>query len=275
MRLNLKPAAASAAAIFLLLLLLDLTWPGHGIWLLIVGLAIGLAAAWFWGQDRLQSDSTVAAKPEPFPQVGAYGLAGAQPRRTPRSPSGVPLAAVLAPISALAILLYVGGAIGASEPQATEVSAALTQEVSAIDRSGDGQSALPSANTGTSDQTQQTSTSTDSTSVTPPQNSATNSSTNADSSSQGNAAPVRPIVVAAPSIATPSDDDSDNINLAPESANTFEYQVVEGDTLYDIAVRYDTTVETIMNLNKLDAYTYIHPGDVLLIPQDEESAEES
>ena len=52
-----------------------------------------------------------------------------------------------------------------------------------------------------------------------------------------------------------------------ERSAPVEYTVEEGDTLYDIAERYDSTVEAIMDLNELDASSFIHPGDVLLIPQ--------
>ena len=83
--------------------------------------------------------------------------------------------------------------------------------------------------------------------------------------------------MAAPKAASPAEDDAAADVLAPESANTFEYTVEEGDTLYDIAERYNSTVDAIMNLNKLDAYSFIHPGDVLLIPMDsgESEGEES
>ena len=281
MRVKLKPAAAAAAATFLLLLLLDLTWPGHGAWLLIVGILIGLIALSLWGRDRLQSQTTGPARnSRDLAQVGAYGLAGValRPPAQIASAAGVPLAVVLAPVSALAILLYIGGAIGAAEPQSVELSATLTQDVAAIDRSTDTETTTisPATTTATTNQSNSTAAQT-SASVSPPQNSVANpSSTATDTTApQQTATPVKPIVVAAPSVATPSTEEPDSPNLAPESANTFEYQVVEGDTLYDIAQRYDSTVDIIMNLNDLDAYSYIHPGDVLIIPLPDEEDDEA
>jgi peptidoglycan endopeptidase LytE len=43
-----------------------------------------------------------------------------------------------------------------------------------------------------------------------------------------------------------------------------EHEVQEGDTLWDIALRYGVTVEQIMYLNSLES-TVLHPGDLLLI----------
>ena len=106
-----------------------------------------------------------------------------------------------------------------------------------------------------------------------PQNST--ASPQASTESQQSAAPVKPIVVAAPQAASPADDASEEVDLTPQAANTFEYIVEEGDTLYDIAERYDSTVDALMNLNQLDSFSFIHPGDVLLIPLSDSEAEES
>jgi len=67
----------------------------------------------------------------------------------------------------------------------------------------------------------------------------------------------------------------DEVDLTPQSVDTFEYVVEPGDTLYEIAERYDLTVDEIMNLNGLDSNSFIHPGDVLLIPLPEEEGEAS
>ena len=130
MRVQPKPAAASAAATFLLLLLFDLTWPGHGVWLLVVGILIGLAAGYSWWRDRYPSDpaSPSGGQASPFSNVGAYGLTGNAVRSVRQPASGVPLSVVLAPVAVLAILLFIGGAIGSAEPQVNEVSTALETE---------------------------------------------------------------------------------------------------------------------------------------------------
>ena len=274
MRVKLKPAAASAAGAFLLLLLFDLTWPGHGIWLLVVGLLTGLLAAFLWRRDRFLSGSRsqTAGRAAPFSDVGAFGLAWTAMRSARREASGVPLAALLAPVAALAILLFIGGALGADETPGDEPSTSLEQNVSVIDRSQDGQATAFQVNPPNSSAVQRTVVAATDERVSPPQSTTTNQ---ASTEAQQSTAPVRPIVVAAPKAASPTDDEREAAAVVPESANTFEYTVEEGDTLYDIAARYNSTVEVLMNLNQLDASGFIHPGDVLLIPIEDEAAEES
>ena len=46
-----------------------------------------------------------------------------------------------------------------------------------------------------------------------------------------------------------------------------KHTVVEGDTLYEIALTYGSTVDAILTLNGLSDADVIHPGEVLLIPQ--------
>ena len=282
MRIPLKPGAATAAAAFLLLLLFHLTWPGPGIWLLIVGILIGLAAAYVWWRNRYGSDQNgrQAGDSRPFADVGAYGLSGAawsstgssSGRSSRQGSSGVPLYGLLAPISALAILLFVGGAIGSADATGEEPLTVLEEDVSAIDRSGDSELAAPQVAPVSSREVQLSQTSAVSSTSSPHQTSTAAADEESVSQNQQAAAPVKPIVVAAPKAASPAADEAAE-DLVPESANTFEYTVEEGDTLYDIAVRYNSTVDAIMNLNKLDAYSFIHPGDVLLIPMDSGNAD--
>ncbi|MYE05641.1 MAG: LysM peptidoglycan-binding domain-containing protein [Chloroflexi bacterium] len=272
MRVNLKPAAASAAVAFLLLLLFSLTWPGHGIWLLAVGILVGSGAAYVWWRDHLGLDQRAQhpASGSPFSNVGAYGLSGAAIRHSRQPRSGIPLSGVLAPISALAILLFVGGVIGSAEDAPTETSSQLEEQVSPIDRSGDGEPTTPQVAPPSTRQIQQSQTS--STAVAATSSQASSSAEEGAVETQQAAAPVKPIVVAAPRAVSPADDEAEAVALVPESANTFEYIVEEGDTLYDIAERYNSTVDAIMNLNQLDATSFIHPGDVLLIPLDSNAA---
>ena len=286
MRIPLKPGAATAAAAFLLLLLFHLTWPGPGIWLLIVGILIGLAAAYVWWRNRYLSDQNgrQAGDSRPFADVGAYGLSGAAWSSSGSSSgrslgsssvqgsSGVPLYGLLAPISALAILLFVGGAIGSADATGEEPLTVLEEDVSAIDRSGDSELAAPQVAPVSSREVQLSQTSSAASTSSPHQTSTAAADEESVSQNQQAAAPVKPIVVAAPKAASPAADEAAE-DLVPESANTFEYTVEEGDTLYDIAVRYNSTVDAIMNLNKLDAYSFIHPGDVLLIPMDSGDAD--
>ena len=267
MRVKLKSGAAAAAAAFLLLLLFHLTWPGHGIWLLVVGLLIGIAAAALWWRDRtLSAQSAHTGRGHsPFSDVGAFGLSGTASSSMSQNTAGVPMYAVLAPTAMVAILLFIGGVIGSTEQAPTETVTALQQNVTAIDRSRDGepttQQVPPPAAASTS-QTTDTNAS-----------SASSSSTDQSSTEQSQqTAQVKPIVVAAPKAASPAEDEGDGADLVMESANTIEYTVQEGDTLYDIAVQYNSTVDALMNLNDLDPSSFIHPGDVLLIPvQDDET----
>ncbi len=282
MRIPLKPGAATAAAAFLLLLLFHLTWPGPGIWLLIVGVLIGLAAAYVWWRNRYLSDQNGrrAGGSRPFADVGAYGLSGAawsssgssSGRSSGQGSPGVPLHGLLAPISALAVLLFVGGAIGSADATGEEPLTVLEEDVSAIDRSGDSELAAPQVAPVSSREVQLSQTSSASSTSSPHQTSTAAADDESVKESQQAAAPVKPIVVAAPKAASPAADEAAEY-LVPESANTFEYTVEEGDTLYDIAVRYNSTVDAIMNLNKLDAYSFIHPGDVLLIPMESGDAD--
>ena len=275
MRVQPKPAAVSAAATFLLLLLFDLTWPGHGVWLLVVGILIGLAAGCSWWRDRYVSDpaSPSGGQASPFSNVGAYGLTGNAVRSVRQPASGVPLSVVLAPVSVLAILLFIGGAIGSAEPQVEEASTSLEQNVSVIDRSGDGELVTPQVAPPAAVRSQQPQTATTAVTVSPAQTSETNAQALTEEAQSS--APVRPIVVAAPQAASPAEAEAEGVSLALESANTFEYTVEEGDTLYDIALRYDSSVDALMSLNELDASSFIHPGDILLIPIAEAEGEES
>ena len=275
MRLDIKPAAAAAAAAVLLLLILDLTWPGHGIWLLVVGILLALTAAGVWYRDRILPERGAYAPQSrsPFEDVGAYGLSGARKQASGQEQTGVPLAAVVAPVAVLAILLFIGGAIGSSEPTTPEAVTTVQQDVSAIDRSSDSELQTPHVQPPTAHQTQQTQTTTTVTAVT----SSTSSAAREDSAkiAAQSSEPIKPIVVNAPQPASATEAEAEVEEIDPRALTAVEYTVEEGDTLYDIAERYDSSVEAIMDLNELDASSFIHPGDVLLIPQLEDEGEES
>lgn len=275
MRLDIKPAAASAAAAFLLLLILDLTWPGHGVWLLVVGILLAICSAALWYRDRLaaQPNHNGLQPNTPFADVGAYGLSGAAMQSLRQQPTGVPVAGVMAPVAALAILLFIGGAIGSGETETPEIVTTLQQDVAAIDRSGDSALSTPQVRPPSAHQTQQVQTSTTVTAISTSRSSAAGQ--NAKTTSAQASEQVKPIVVAAPQPASAAEEEPAVEELDPRALNAIEYTVEEGDTLYDIAERYGSTVEAIMDLNKLDAFSFIHPGDVLLIPQIDEQSEET
>lgn len=272
MRLSPKPAAAAAAIAFFLLLLLDLTWPGHGVWLLAVGIPLALAAGLLWWRDRISPErrSDRYGQESPFSNVGAYGLVGVE--RSRQSTNGVHAALVIAPVAALALILFIGGAIGSAEPTATQTAADLERDVAAIDRSRDGEPDTPQVAPQLPVQVSDASTTTTVSTVNPPANT---QETGTTGTAQSNTV-VKPIVVAAPKPASSAVEEADDESVAlPQTANTFEYIVAEGDTLYDIAERYGSTVDALMEINQLDSFSFIHPGDVLLIPHQEGNGEES
>ena len=45
------------------------------------------------------------------------------------------------------------------------------------------------------------------------------------------------------------------------------YIVIQGDTLYDIASKYNVTVDNLALLNGLDKQDYIYPGQEILVPK--------
>lgn len=281
MRVQPKPAAASAAAVFLLLLLFSLTWPGHGAWLLIIGIPLVLAGAAIWWRGRIDAQTQTSRLPHesPLANVSAYGLTGVSHRAARRPDTGIPASMLLAPIGALAILLFIGGSLGSDAPAVSGTETALRHDVSAIDRSSDGQ-ARSTATAPRQLQPVQTAQEGSAVSggsaaeVSPPANTQTTSSGQSAQLSQNNTV-VKPIVVAAPKPASAAAEEADDMVALPQSANTFEYVVEDGDTLYDIAEHYGTTVNKLMELNGLDSFSFIHPGDVLLVPRDVDGGEES
>lgn len=74
-----------------------------------------------------------------------------------------------------------------------------------------------------------------------------------------------PVIQEPPAVGgTPAADPNNNSNQ-DNSTGPINYTVVTGDTLTDIANKYNTTVNDIMIANGLTT-TVIHPGDVLRIP---------
>lgn len=62
------------------------------------------------------------------------------------------------------------------------------------------------------------------------------------------------------------------IEIPKPPANSFRYQVRPGDTLYNIARRFNTTVEILVRLNSIADPDIIFPGRLLVIPGPEYSA---
>jgi len=64
-----------------------------------------------------------------------------------------------------------------------------------------------------------------------------------------------PTATSTPFISTPS-----------PAALAFQYEVQEGDSVYGLAVRFDTTAEEIVALNKMSSPDELTIGDIILIP---------
>lgn len=59
-----------------------------------------------------------------------------------------------------------------------------------------------------------------------------------------------------------------NTNVEPTSTTTTYYTVRRGDNLYQIAIRYGTTINSIVKLNNISNPNLIYPGQRLLIRRD-------
>lgn len=56
------------------------------------------------------------------------------------------------------------------------------------------------------------------------------------------------------------------IEIPRPPANSIRYYVKRGDTLYEIAQRYNTNVNTLVRLNSIDDPDIIFPGRILIVP---------
>lgn len=279
MRLEPKPAAALCAAAFVLLLIFGAAWPGPGLWLLAAALIslAGAAGTWWLDAAPAHSAATSAQRVAHTPFAATPGRSRAAvgrsvgqflPQRGPDGrwtmPDQVHLAFVVGACGLLALILFIGGAIGGGDDGAATAAVELDANPAVIDLSRDGDpSALPTPAASTAPIAQPAQTPTTGAAATP---AAAASTTVAPPATQP-----RPIVVADPKPATP-------VELKPREAEptaapparTVQHTVVEGDSLYAIALEYDTTVDAITALNDITADTILHLGDVLLIPQPDE-----
>lgn len=295
MRLEPKPAAALCAAAFTLLLIFGAAWPGPGLWLLAAGLIFFAAAGGAWWLDAAPAQRSAAAQRStqrmahsPFAAtmhrpggVAVGGMSGGSaagallPSRAPdgrwQMPERVHLSLVMAAIGLLALILFIGGALGGGGDEAV-TAVELETNPTVIDRSRDGDpSALPTpaAAGGAVPVAQDAAMST-----APAAGGVTAAATAPSAAAAPTAAPAaqpRPIVVADPKPATPVEVQArEQAAAVAAPARTVEHTVAEGDTLYEIALHYNTTVAAIETLNEMTSFTVIHPGDVLIIPLPEE-----
>ncbi len=264
MRIDLKSAAMLAATAFALLIVFGAVWPGHGVWLLALALVLCAAAAVLWLRET-QAESASQGVPtahfSPFADAVAYSRSANRPPSFSRSHAltparGIPLAALVAAIGAVALVLYVGGATAGSG-EAAQQAMTLGSDVEVIDRHST-DFGTGSTQTGTGDP-----------------------GSNSEVSSETATAPLRPIVVEDPSGTTPlsqrggqfattaestrTDDESAAGTLTPDP-DTFTYIVESGDTLWDIATRFDLDVSVLIDLNGL-SNADLQIGDELEIPE--------
>ena len=268
MRLEPKPAAALCAASFALLLIFGTAWPGSGLWLLAASLIFLAAAAGAWWLDAAPAQGRVAPAQRvahtPFAAAPARPAAGGGGRLI--TAESVHVAAIAAAIGVLALILFIGGALSGGDDAPATAAVALESNPRIIDLSRENDpTALPTPAAGEAAAPTQPITTT-----TPPPATAPTATAGATTA----ASQPRPIVVADPEPATP-------VQVTPRAAaaaaaaaappaRTVQHTVVEGDSLYGIALEYDTTVDAIEALNGITAATVIHPGDILLIPQPDE-----
>ncbi len=59
------------------------------------------------------------------------------------------------------------------------------------------------------------------------------------------------------------------LNIPTSMTNVFDYYVIQkNDTIYSIANKNNTNVETLAAINGLDINDYIYPGQTILIPKE-------
>jgi LysM repeat protein len=267
MRVEPKTAGAIAAGAFFFLLIFGVGWPGPGSWLLIFALLFIAAAAVAWWldgaivQEARLGGAVAAGGASPFRGGAAAGAPAAGGDRIRRSrdslllslglpgpdaagrwvlPSNVHVTLVAGAVGLLAMIIFVGGALsgGGSSPAPTVTA---PQNSEALDF------AQP---------------------ITPAESApivteaVTAGSTTVDPS---------PIVVETPNSAARPDlprpaDPIDAVGTPLQPASTVVHEVVSGDTIYDLAISYGSSIEGIMNANGIGEFDTIRVGDQILVP---------
>ena len=292
MRIEPKTAAVYAAGAFFFLLIFGVGWPGPGTWLLVFSLMLIAAAAAAWWLDG----AIVPQQRAGAVLAGGGGGSPFTPRRAGRGagrpgdslllslgfpgpdrrgqwvlPDRVHLTALAGAIGLLAMIIFVGGTInGGGGAAATETP--IEEVAPAIDFAAGGQ-ASADASTGE---------------VAAPGGAAVADSGSANGAANGatgapltqNSADVAPtaetatspIVVATPSAAEPAPARPlEAPTTLPTADESVIHEVVSGDTIYDLAITYESSIEAILIANGLGENSTINVGDRLIIPAVEES----
>ncbi len=255
MRIDPKTAGIISAGSFFFLLIFGLGWPGPGAWLLVFSLLFIAAAAGAWWLDGAMVTTTgggavVAAQgASPFgrgrsggrgagrtgdSKLLSLGLPG--PDRSGRwvLPDKVHVTIVAGLIGALALFIFIGGALGGGGTDAPAAVPAL-QPNPALDFAQPVAPAPPSTLTGS-----------------------------ATTPTAEEPAPIQlePPATTRPEPARPLEASG----AATTPAETTVHEVVAGDTIYDLAITYDTSIDAIMNANGITQLDTIRVGERLVIP---------
>lgn len=215
-------------------------------------LAAASAALW-WYYAPVGGDHAVAP-------MTPFGDPGMVRHYAANQSGGVHTALVIGGAGVLALILFVGGAIGGGASETTE-AVALQNDVQVIDRSRD---IDPSASSGANPAADAAgSAPTPAVQYTQSDDSAAIVAARDESAQSEGSSAVRPIVVAQPEPATPVELQESPAQAPAEAAprpavNHVRHQVVAGDTIYDIALTYGSTVEAIVARNQLPLNGVIH-----------------
>ncbi|PZC42116.1 MAG: LysM repeat-containing protein [Chloroflexi bacterium] len=184
-------------------------------------------------------------------------------------PDRVHLTALAGAVGLLAMIIFVGGTLGGGGNAAP---AALTSEQTApaIDFAATGQASTEGtvAPAGDGTTVPETQNSADAVTVTPP-------ATGAGATGAENAVEVgtAPIVLPTPTAPLPAPARPlDAPASLPTADESIVHEVVSGDTIYDLAITYGSSIEAILDANGLGGNATINIGDRLLVPAVESSS---
>ncbi len=275
MRIDPKTAAAYAVGASSFLLIFGVGWPGPGTWLLVFSLlliAAGAAAWWLDGAMVAPSGGAGVlagrAAGSPFgapsrPGRGAgrrgdslllsLGLPGPDGNGRWVLPDRVHLTALAGAIGALALIIFIAGALsgGGDGSAATETPQQSSPAIDFAEISATPQPALNGAPL--------------------PPGAALPAADPSPTQSLPAADPF-PIVVDTPTTPEPAPARPlDAPSTLPTLEESVVHEVVPGDTVYDLAITYESSIDAILDANGLNEFATINVGDRLIIPAVENS----
>ncbi len=295
MRIEPKTAAAYAAGAFLFLLIFGVGWPGPGTWLLVLSLSViaGGAVAWWLDGAIVQQPAGAivggggAASPfaarHPARGAGRPGdslllsLGFPGPDRQGRwvLPDRVHVTAIAGVVGLLALIIFAAGTLGGDSATPTTVATAETTapaiDFAATAQTTDGTVAAATPNTAATAApaaaaTTATAAQTTVAAVQPPAVAPVQAVQTAPP------AQTAPIVLETPSAPLPAPARPlEAPSTLPTAENSVVHEVVAGDTLYDLAITYGSSIDAIMSANGLSEDEFILVGDRLIIPAVENS----